>query len=161
MLISIGNKKDNVTVIYTPWSNLKKDGSMVAGQVGFKDSKKVIQLALWYGRPENNVSCKVKRIHVATRENPIVNRLNKTKVEEFPDLNQQKEDRNMEIRRRERAVQQQRVRETDINSPFWCLTTIFAAKRRAKAGTRKKGKSMAKGPCLRCSPFWRCRSYVQ
>jgi hypothetical protein len=37
----IGNKKDNVTVIYTPWSNLKKDGSMAVGQVGFKDQKKV------------------------------------------------------------------------------------------------------------------------
>jgi hypothetical protein len=36
-----GNKKDNVTVIYTPWSNLKKDGSMAVGQVGFKDQKKV------------------------------------------------------------------------------------------------------------------------
>jgi len=37
----LGNKKDNVTVIYTPWSNLKKDGSMAVGQVGFKDPKKV------------------------------------------------------------------------------------------------------------------------
>lgn len=36
-----GNKKDNVTVIYTPWSNLKKDGSMAVGQVGFKDSRMV------------------------------------------------------------------------------------------------------------------------
>lgn len=36
-----GNKKDNVTVIYTPWSNLKKDGSMEVGQVSFKDSRKV------------------------------------------------------------------------------------------------------------------------
>jgi hypothetical protein len=37
----IGNKKDNVHVVYTPWSNLKKDGSMAVGQVGFKDPKKV------------------------------------------------------------------------------------------------------------------------
>jgi hypothetical protein len=36
-----GNKKDNVTVVYTPWSNLKKDGSMAVGQVGFKDQRKV------------------------------------------------------------------------------------------------------------------------
>jgi hypothetical protein len=36
-----GNKKDNVIVIYTPWSNLKKDGSMAVGQVSFKDNKKV------------------------------------------------------------------------------------------------------------------------
>jgi len=38
--VLIGNKKDNVTIIYTPWSNLKKDGSMAVGQVGFKDPKK-------------------------------------------------------------------------------------------------------------------------
>ena len=42
ILTDVGNKKDNVTVIYSPWSNLKKDGSMVVGQVGFKDTKKVI-----------------------------------------------------------------------------------------------------------------------
>lgn len=36
-----GNKKDNITIIYTPWSNLKKDGSMAVGQVSFKDQKKV------------------------------------------------------------------------------------------------------------------------
>jgi len=42
MLMSgLGNKKDNITVIYTPWSNLKKDGSMAVGQVGFKDPRKV------------------------------------------------------------------------------------------------------------------------
>ncbi len=38
-----GNKKDNVTVIYTPWSNLKKDGSMAVGQVSFTDFKKAGQ----------------------------------------------------------------------------------------------------------------------
>jgi hypothetical protein len=36
-----GNKKDNITIVYTPWSNLKKDGSMAVGQVGFKDQRKV------------------------------------------------------------------------------------------------------------------------
>lgn len=40
-----GNKKDNVTVIYTPWANLKKDGSMAVGQVSFKDPRKVRRLA--------------------------------------------------------------------------------------------------------------------
>ena len=33
--------QDNVTVIYTPWSNLKKDGSMAVGQVGFTNQKLV------------------------------------------------------------------------------------------------------------------------
>ncbi|KAL9001135.1 MAG: hypothetical protein Q9169_000318 [Polycauliona sp. 2 TL-2023] len=35
-----GNKKDNVTIIYTPWSNLLKKASMATGQVSFKDQKK-------------------------------------------------------------------------------------------------------------------------
>ena len=36
-----GNKKDNVAVIYTPWENLRKDGSMDVGQVSFHDPKRV------------------------------------------------------------------------------------------------------------------------
>ncbi|RVD81260.1 uncharacterized protein DFL_009130 [Arthrobotrys flagrans] len=88
-----GNKKDNVAIIYTPWSNLRKDGSMAVGQVSFKDPKKV------------------KRITVIQRQNPIVNRLNKTKREEYPDLYQQKEDHLREIRKRERIAQQERKKE--------------------------------------------------
>ncbi|KAH7088869.1 hypothetical protein FB567DRAFT_547715 [Paraphoma chrysanthemicola] len=88
-----GNKKDNVTIVYTPWSNLKKDGSMAVGQVGFKDQRKV------------------KRIHVEKRENPIVNRLNKTKVEKFPDLREEKEARLKELGRRDREAQQARRKE--------------------------------------------------
>lgn len=86
-----GNKKDNITIIYTPWSNLKKDGSMATGQVGFKDNKKV------------------KRVYVSARENAIVNRLNKTKVEKHPDLRQEKEDRERELRKVERIAQQEKV----------------------------------------------------
>lgn len=88
-----GNKKNNITVIYTPWSNLKKDGSMAVGQVGFKDNKKV------------------KRIHVVERENPIINRLNKTKVEKHPDLRQEREDRQRELRKKDRVAQQERKKE--------------------------------------------------
>ncbi|MCJ1243504.1 hypothetical protein MMC30_000701 [Trapelia coarctata] len=58
-----GNKRDNVTVIYTPWSNLKKDGSMAIGQVGFHDPKKT------------------KRILLPTRINATINRLSKTRSE--------------------------------------------------------------------------------
>jgi len=70
-----GNKKPNITVIYTPWDNLKKTGDMAVGQVSFHNDKKV------------------KRIHVAERENPIVNRLNKTKVEREVDHEQERIDR--------------------------------------------------------------------
>ncbi|KAI9854097.1 MAG: hypothetical protein M1824_000609 [Vezdaea acicularis] len=88
-----GNKKDNQTIIYTPWSNLKKDGSMAVGQVGFHDQKKV------------------KKILVPQRENPIVNRLNKTKLEKFPDLRQEKEAHLKEIRERDRGAQRERQKE--------------------------------------------------
>ncbi|KAL2174280.1 coiled-coil domain-containing protein 25 [Thermothelomyces heterothallicus CBS 202.75] len=88
-----GNKKDNITVIYTPWSNLKKDGSMAVGQVSFKDHKKV------------------KRILVPQRENPIINRLNKTRVEKFPDLKQEKDDHLRELRKKDQAAQLARKKE--------------------------------------------------
>ncbi|KAI5928267.1 coiled-coil domain-containing protein 25 [Camillea tinctor] len=88
-----GNKKDNITIIYTPWSNLKKDGSMAAGQVSFKDQRRV------------------KKILVTQRENPIVNRLNKTRVEKQPDLMQEKEEHLRQLRKRDQAAQQQRKKE--------------------------------------------------
>ena len=59
---STGNKKDNVTIIYTPWSNLKKEGGMATGQVGFHDPRKT------------------KKVLVATRTNAVINRLEKTKT---------------------------------------------------------------------------------
>lgn len=62
-----GNKKDNLTIIYTPGDNLKKTGDMATGQVSFHNDKRV------------------KKVHVPKRENPIVNRLNKTKVEKEVD----------------------------------------------------------------------------
>lgn len=63
-----GNKKNGITVIYTPWDNLKKTPGMETGQVTFHNNKKV------------------KRVFVEKRINEVVNRLNKTKVEKFPDL---------------------------------------------------------------------------
>ncbi|PKS10131.1 hypothetical protein jhhlp_001881 [Lomentospora prolificans] len=88
-----GNKKDNVTIIYTPWANLRKDGSMDVGQVSFQDQKMV------------------KKVHVAQRENPIVNRLNKTRVESKPDLKKERDERMKELRRREQATLQARKKE--------------------------------------------------
>lgn len=98
----LGNKKDNITIIYTPWSNLKKDGSMAAGQVTFHNQKLV------------------RKIHVKQRENPIVNRLNKTREEKFPDLRAEKEqflkkkqrgDHDAQKKRREKEKAEQREHE--------------------------------------------------
>ncbi|TFA98010.1 Coiled-coil domain-containing protein 25 [Trichoderma ghanense] len=88
-----GNKKDNVTIIYTPWSNLKKDGSMDVGQV--------------------------KRVLVPHRENPIVNRLNKTKVEKKPDLKAERDDMLKELRKREQAAQQIKKKEEQRQAQEW------------------------------------------
>ena len=86
-----GNKKDNVTIVYTPWSNLKKSGDMATGQVGFKDQKMV------------------KKVRVEKRENAVVNRLNKTKVEKFPDLRGERAERDREERKKERISAQEKV----------------------------------------------------
>ncbi|KAM3512034.1 hypothetical protein MY11210_004294 [Beauveria gryllotalpidicola] len=97
-----GNKKDNITVIYTPWSNLKKDGSMDTGQVSFKNPRLV------------------KRVLVPQRENAIVNRLNKTKTEvKQPDFKQQKDEHNQEIRRKANAALQIKKKEEARQAQEW------------------------------------------
>ncbi|OQU87547.1 hypothetical protein SORBI_3003G296600 [Sorghum bicolor] len=68
-----GNKMNNVEVIYTPWSNLKKSPSMDVGQVGFHNPRMVHVLT------------------VEKRVNEIINRLNKTRVERRADLKAEKE----------------------------------------------------------------------
>ncbi|KAG0225060.1 Coiled-coil domain-containing protein 25 [Actinomortierella wolfii] len=88
-----GNKKNNLIVIYTPWSNLKKTGDMDVGQVSFKNNKLV------------------KRVYVSERINEIVNRLNKTKVEKFPDLAQEKMLHEREQRKEQRQLEAKRQQE--------------------------------------------------
>jgi len=88
-----GNKTDNVTIIYTPWTNLLKTGGMADGQVGFKKDNQV------------------KKIFVDTRINNIVNRLNKTKTEKFPDLQQERLEYDKEQKRLEANRKQKRAKE--------------------------------------------------
>ncbi|XP_047945864.1 coiled-coil domain-containing protein 25-like [Salvia hispanica] len=68
-----GNKVNNISIVYTPWQNLKKTASMEVGQVGFHDQKMV------------------RTMKVEKRMNEIVNRLNKTKIERKPDLKAERE----------------------------------------------------------------------
>lgn len=53
--------------------------------------------------------CQVKRIMVIARENPIINRLNKTKVEKYPDLAMEREERLKAARKKDQAAQMLRV----------------------------------------------------
>ncbi|KAE8541069.1 hypothetical protein D1P53_002423 [Cryptococcus gattii VGV] len=77
-----GNKKDNITIIYTPFTNLKKTGDMPVGQVSFHSDKKV-----------KRVSIIIRIAHISTRDNVIVNRLNKTKVEKEVDHEAERQER--------------------------------------------------------------------
>lgn len=101
-----GSKRTTVSVVYTEWENLKKTGNMVDGQVGFTDSKKVV------------------KVREVPKVNEIVNRLNRTKKEEFPDLalQRQQRDRKLQQLRKEKAkvqakadeaLKQQRIKEKD------------------------------------------------
>jgi len=92
-----GNKKDNLTIIYTPGDNLKKSGDMAVGQVSFHHDKQV------------------KRVHVPKRENPIVNRLNKTKVEKQVDHEQERIDRlKQELAEKRAAAAAKRKEEAEL-----------------------------------------------
>nr|CAG4642868.1 EOG090X0G3O [Evadne anonyx] len=84
-----GNKMNNIDVVYTMWSNLKKTAGMEVGQVGFYREKEV------------------RKIRVEKRVNEIVNRLNKTKVEKKPNLREQRELRDRE----ERDIKKQLLKE--------------------------------------------------
>lgn len=39
----IGNKMNNIAIVYTLWSNLKKTADMEVGQVGFHSNKEVMK----------------------------------------------------------------------------------------------------------------------
>jgi NFACT protein RNA binding domain len=79
-----GCKLSSVYVVYTRWKNLKKTNDMVDGQVGFH-------------RPDN-----VRRISVE-KHNSMVRQIEKTKVERYPDLFQEQQDRLREMQLEQRA----------------------------------------------------------
>ncbi|XP_043215452.1 coiled-coil domain-containing protein 25-like [Amphibalanus amphitrite] len=104
-----GNKMNNVDVIYTMWSNLKKTPGMEPGQVSFHKDKEVYKIRL------------EKRI------NEIVNRLNKTKREDKPDFRALREERDRQERdkkkaefkkqqEQEKVLQKQREEEAKLRS---------------------------------------------
>nr|BAJ94149.1 predicted protein [Hordeum vulgare subsp. vulgare] len=104
-----GNKMNNVEVVYTPWSNLKKATSMDVGQVGFHNHRMVHVLT------------------VEKRVNEILSRLNKTRVERRPDLKAEKDasnaaekaERKMQLKDKKRREEMERVvkeRQAEIRS---------------------------------------------
>ncbi|XP_031569348.1 coiled-coil domain-containing protein 25-like [Actinia tenebrosa] len=91
-----GNKMNNITVVYTPWSNLKKTADMDIGQIGFHSDKAV------------------KTVKVEKRRNEIINRLNKTKKELFPDFREEREERDRQDREEaKKHMREQKNREKE------------------------------------------------
>ncbi|XP_014681157.1 PREDICTED: coiled-coil domain-containing protein 25-like [Priapulus caudatus] len=104
-----GNKMNDVDVVYTLWSNLKKTPGMDVGQVGFHRQRDV------------------RKVRVEKRANEIINRLNKTRTERAPDLREQRELRDrdergdkkqvlLEQKQREREAAEEREREKQLRS---------------------------------------------
>lgn len=92
-----GNKLNNIDVVYTMWENLKKTPDMEAGQVAYYNEKAV------------------KKVRVEKRRNDIINRLNRTKTEEYPDLRQEREKRDSLERHAQKAqIQSQRELEKEL-----------------------------------------------
>ncbi|KAB0365457.1 hypothetical protein FD754_009613, partial [Muntiacus muntjak] len=98
-------KMNNVNVVYTPWSNLKKTADMDVGQIGFH-RRRIIFFP--------TSSSKVKIVTVEKKVNEILNRLEKTKMERFPDLEAEKECRDREERNEKKAqIQEMKRREKE------------------------------------------------
>ncbi|KAF1330145.1 Coiled-coil domain-containing protein 25, variant 2, partial [Globisporangium splendens] len=85
-----GSKKKSVNVVYTKWRNLKKTQSMEVGQVGFN-------------HPE-----RVRTYAVAEKDRDILKALNKTKLEKYPDLEEERRKREL-LYKAERKKQRQQV----------------------------------------------------
>lgn len=104
-----GSKMNDIDVVYTMWSNLKKTRGMEVGQVGFYKEKDV------------------RKIHVTKRLNAIVNRLIKTKRSEQVNLQAEREQRDRseredkkkllrEQKEKEKAEEKRRQEEAEIRS---------------------------------------------
>jgi thiamine pyrophosphate-dependent acetolactate synthase large subunit-like protein len=96
-----GCKMNNVNVVYTPWSNLKKTADMDVGQIGFHRQKDV------------------KIVTVEKNVNEILNRLQKTKSERFPDLAAEKESRDREERNEKKSPRSGNEKERKRRKRKW------------------------------------------
>jgi Skp family chaperone for outer membrane proteins len=88
-----GCKASSVTVCYTPWANLRKSAAMEVGAVSFHSEKDVL------------------RAHVPSKLSEVLNRLQKTRTERFPNHAREKEEMESEIRAAKREADRARRKE--------------------------------------------------
>jgi len=86
----------------------------------------------------------VKKVLVAQRENPIVNRLNKTKVEKFPDLQMEREEKLKTLRKKDQAAKLKRVSLHFLNHLSHSSTKIWQKKEEARIAQERKEKKWQK-----------------
>ncbi|XP_045470284.1 coiled-coil domain-containing protein 25 [Harmonia axyridis] len=117
----MGNKMNDVDIVYTMWSNLKKTPAMEVGQIAFHKEKEV------------------RKIKVAKRINEIVNRLNKTKKEEQIDFRAEREKRDKlerdgkkkllkEEQEKKRELEKKRKEEAELKSYNTLMNTETMSK---------------------------------
>lgn len=87
-----GCKLGTCVIIYTPWSNLRKDGSMAAGQVSFHSDKLV------------------RKYSVLEKDKETLRRLEKTREERAPDFAAERKQRDDEERARLKAEHRDRTK---------------------------------------------------
>jgi len=87
-----GSKLNNVSVVYTFWSNLKKTSAMDVGQVGFQENKLI------------------RKFTVEKKKNDILNRLSRTKDERYPNLAAIRADRDKQERDQRKEAMKEKVK---------------------------------------------------
>jgi len=88
-----GCKMSEVKIVYTPWENLKKTSDMVAGQVGYHNSKRVKYITV-------------------KKNNDIVKKIEKTRsADSTPDLAAERQERDRRVLEEDKRAARQRAEE--------------------------------------------------
>jgi hypothetical protein len=118
----------------------------------FQRQQKGAFCAPWLYESIIELYLQVKRILVPQRENPIVNRLNKTKVEKFPDLAMEKEEKLKALRKKDQAAKLERVSFVFVFRRETCADNRLRKRKRQglhRSGKRRSGRRIM--PMMRCS----------
>lgn len=85
-----GRKLDRVSVVCTPWQNLKKTQSMEVGEVGFYDDK----------------NCKI--FSNVTKDKDLLKKLMKTKVEKDIDYEAERKAYDLEVKNKNKKIEEEK-----------------------------------------------------
>jgi hypothetical protein len=124
---------------------------MAVGQVGFKDPRMVQDFSMVPGRvafADPLWLRQVKKILVPTRQNPIINRLNKTKIEKFPDLNMEKVEILQARSKKNQAAMLARVKFSRPSHVRTSVLTFYVEERRGSNSEGEERDEVSEGACV-------------